>query len=127
MRRPSPVGRAFDPDFREEDIMMFFEANFPPGYMSSELAEGHPIIHLQRRREHGHDRRIGDHPDRLHERAGVHEMTISAPTVIKRELQGMELVLVMDNTGSMRTNGGMAAMKPAATELVDILYGDPRP
>jgi len=44
--------------------------------------------------------------------------------VIKRELRGMELVLVMDNTGSMRGNGGMAAMKPAATALVDILYGD---
>jgi hypothetical protein len=36
----------------------------------------------------------------------------------------MELVLVMDNTGSMRGNGGMTAMKPAATELVNILYGD---
>ena len=56
--------------------------------------------------------------------AGVDEMTVSARTVIKRELRGMELVLVMDNTGSMRGNGGMAAMKPAATELVDILYGD---
>ena len=36
----------------------------------------------------------------------------------------MELVLVMDNTGSMRGNGGMDAMKPAATDLINILYGD---
>jgi len=54
----------------------------------------------------------------------VDDMTVSARTVIKRELRRLELVLVMDNTGSMRGNGGMAAMKPAATELVNILYGD---
>jgi hypothetical protein len=56
--------------------------------------------------------------------AGVHEMTVSARTVIKRELQGMELVLVMDNTGSMRGGGKMDAMKDAAVDLVEILYGD---
>ncbi|MGH6902737.1 MAG: hypothetical protein ACREIR_08355, partial [Geminicoccaceae bacterium] len=50
--------------------------------------------------------------------------TVSARTVIQRELRGMELVLVMDNTGSMRGNGGMAAMKPAATDLIEILFGD---
>ena len=50
-------------------------------------------------------------------------MTVSARTVIQRQLRGMELVLVMDNTGSMRSNGGMVAMKPAATELINILYG----
>ena len=59
-------GRAFETDLREEDIMMFFEANFPPGYMGSVLAPGHPDIELRRRGEHHHDRGLGDHPDRLH-------------------------------------------------------------
>ena len=102
-------GRAFDTDLREEDITMFFEANFPPGYMGSVLAPGQSRGHLRRRREHHHDR--GDaRPSRprFMSVAGVHEMTVSARTVIQRELQGMELVLVMDNTGSMRGNGGMA-------------------
>ena len=37
-------GQAFDTDHRREDILMFFEANFPTGYMSSELLPDHPII-----------------------------------------------------------------------------------
>ena len=36
----------------------------------------------------------------------------------------MELILVMDNTGSMRSSGKMDAMKGAATDLIDILYGE---
>jgi Flp pilus assembly protein TadG len=117
-------GRAFDQDDREEDIMMFFEANFPTGYMQSELAEGDPDITFNDEENTVTIVASATIPTRFMSVAGVHEMTVSARTVIKRELQGMELVLVMDNTGSMRTNGGMAAMKPAATELVNILYGD---
>lgn len=37
-------GRAFDTELRETDIAMFFEANFPLGYMGAELAEGNPIV-----------------------------------------------------------------------------------
>lgn len=117
-------GRAFETDLREEDIMMFFEANFPPGYMSSELAPGHPIVTFNDEENTVTIVASATIPTRFMSVAGVHEMTVSARTVIKRELRGMELVLVMDNTGSMRGNGGMAAMKPAATALVDILYGD---
>src|ERR687891_1604876 len=117
-------GRAFETDLREDDIVMFFEANFPPGYMDAQLAPGHPIITFD-----DEDNTVtivawATIPTRFMNVAGVNDMTVSARTVIRRELRGMELVLVMDNTGSMRTNGGMAAMKPAATALVNILYGD---
>ena len=116
-------GRAFETDMREEDIMMFFDANFPPGYMSSELAPGHPIITFDDEENTVTIVASATIPTAFMSVAGIHDMTVSARTVIKRELRGMELVLVMDNTGSMRGNGGMAAMKPAATALVDILYG----
>ena len=117
-------GRAFETDLREEDIMMFFEANFPPGYMGSVLATGHPDIEFDDEENTITIVASATIPTAFMGVAGVDEMTVSARTVIKRELRGMELVLVMDNTGSMRGNGGMAAMKPAATALVDILYGD---
>lgn len=55
---------------------------------------------------------------------GTKEMTVGARTVIRSESKGMELVLVMDNTGSMRGGGKMDTMKAAAQDLVDILYGD---
>jgi Flp pilus assembly protein TadG len=117
-------GRAFETDLREEDIMMFFEANFPTGYMSSELLPGHPIITFDDAENTITIEASATIPTHFMSVGGVHEMTVSARTVIKRELRGMELVLVMDNTGSMRGNGGMAAMKPAASELINILYGD---
>jgi Flp pilus assembly protein TadG len=117
-------GRAFETDLREDDIMMFFEANFPPGYMDSQLAPGHPVITFDDEENTVTIVASATIPTAFMSVAGVDHMTVSARTVIKRELRGMELVLVMDNTGSMRTNGGMTAMKPAATALVDILYGD---
>jgi hypothetical protein len=116
-------GRAFETDLREEDIMMFFEANFPPNYMESEIEGGEPSVTFNDEENTILIEATAIVPTRFMGVAGVHEMRVHARTLIQRELRGMELALVMDNTGSMRTNGGMAAMKPAATKLIDILYG----
>jgi Flp pilus assembly protein TadG len=117
-------GRAFDTDHRREDIMMFFEANFPTHYMSSELLPDNPVINFDDAQNTITIEASATIPTYFMRVVGVREVTVSARTVIQRELRGMELVLVMDNTGSMRGNGGMDAMKPAATELINILYGD---
>lgn len=53
---------------------------------------------------------------------GHDTMTVSARSVIQRETTGMELALVMDNTGSMY-GAAFNAMQAAAYDLVDILYG----
>jgi Flp pilus assembly protein TadG len=63
---------------------------------------------------------------------GQDELTVSARTVIQRETTGMELALVMDNTGSMWDSDSktdtagtpFAAMQDAALDLVDIIYGE---
>jgi Flp pilus assembly protein TadG len=55
---------------------------------------------------------------------GFDALEVGARTVIHRENRGMELVLVMDNTGSMRSGGKIDAMKAAARELVEIVYGN---
>lgn len=51
------------------------------------------------------------------------KMSIGAETEITLEKKGMEIALVMDNTGSMYGTK-MTTMKNAAQDLVDILYGD---
>lgn len=117
-------GRAFETDLREDDIMMFFDANFPPGYMQAEFAPGDPVITFDEDENTVTIQASATIPTRFMSVAGVHTMTVSARTVIKRELRGMELVLVMDNTGSMRGGGKMDAMKDAAADLVEILYGN---
>jgi Flp pilus assembly protein TadG len=116
-------GRAFDTDLRETDIAMFFEANFPTGYMGAELAPGHPLVTFDDEENTITIEATATIPTRFMSVAGVHEMSVSSRTVIRRELQGMELVLVMDNTGSMRSGGKIDAMKDAAAELIEILYG----
>ncbi|WP_417459955.1 pilus assembly protein TadG-related protein [Kordiimonas sp.] len=55
---------------------------------------------------------------------GFGEITVSASTEVSRETRGMELVLVMDNTGSMRWDNKIGTMKAAATNLINIVYGD---
>lgn len=55
---------------------------------------------------------------------GYDEITLSATTEITRETRGMELVIVMDNTGSMRWSGKIDAAKDAAEKLVETVYGE---
>ncbi|MBV1887208.1 MAG: hypothetical protein KUG61_09000, partial [Parvibaculaceae bacterium] len=54
---------------------------------------------------------------------GVSEIEVGATVEITRESKGLEVVLVLDNTGSMASNGKLSAMKSAATEMVEILFG----
>ena len=55
----------------------------------------------------------------------IHKDTIEvhAEAKIVRDTKGLEVVLVMDNTGSMASYGRMTALKAAATDLVNILFG----
>ncbi|MDH3660223.1 MAG: pilus assembly protein [Alphaproteobacteria bacterium] len=117
-------GRAFDTELREDDILMFFEANFPPGYMDAELVGGAPVVTFDDEANTITIEAAATIPTRLMNIAGIPEFTVSARAVIQRQLPGMELTLVMDNTGSMRSGGKIDAMKDAATTLIDILYGD---
>jgi Flp pilus assembly protein TadG len=63
---------------------------------------------------------------------GQDDMEVSARTVIQRQTTGMELALVLDNTGSMwasdtKTNIAgtpFEAMQNAAGNLIDIIYGE---
>jgi Flp pilus assembly protein TadG len=59
---------------------------------------------------------------------GVNTVNVSATSQVTRAAKGMELVLVMDNTGSMtQTAGGgvtkLDAAKSAGATLLNILYG----
>jgi len=55
---------------------------------------------------------------------GYDSLTVTVDTEITRETRGMELVLVMDNTGSMRSDNKITTMKTAAANLIDVVYGD---
>ncbi|MEZ5931558.1 MAG: TadE/TadG family type IV pilus assembly protein [Alphaproteobacteria bacterium] len=117
-------GRAFDSDQREDDIQMFFDANFPPGYMDATIQGGKPRVVFDDEANTITIEATATIPTRLMSVVGIPTMSVSARAVIQRQLPGMELVLVMDNTGSMRSDGKIGAMKDAATALINILYGE---
>jgi Flp pilus assembly protein TadG len=57
---------------------------------------------------------------------GSNSVTVSASTEITRASTGLELVMVLDNTGSMGQSNSMGALKTGAQSLVDgLLAGNP--
>ncbi len=54
---------------------------------------------------------------------GVTTLTANANSQITRSASGLELVMVLDNTGSMNDDGKIGALKTAASSLVSILTG----
>ena len=54
---------------------------------------------------------------------GVDDIEVHADTVVQREVKGLEVVLVLDNTGSMGSNNNIAKLRTASCEFVEILYG----
>ncbi len=53
---------------------------------------------------------------------GIDEMTIDATSEITRAIGGLELALVLDNTGSM-SGSKLVDLKVAANDLLDIVFG----
>lgn len=53
---------------------------------------------------------------------GYDHVTVSTETIVQREVRGLEVVLVLDNTGSMATNDNIDALKTASENFIDILF-----
>lgn len=115
-------GRAMlEPD-RDADILQFFNANFPTGYLGSNV--NGPLIEADESEGLLTLTATATVPTSFMQVLGFNDMTVSARTVVHRAVRGMELALIMDNTGSMRGGGKIGAMRDAAHDLIDILYGD---
>jgi Flp pilus assembly protein TadG len=53
---------------------------------------------------------------------GVTEMELAFSTEVEQNSNHIELALALDNTGSMRSNSKIQALRDAATILVDVMY-----
>ena len=54
---------------------------------------------------------------------GQEDFTVAATAEVLRK--GLEVALVLDNTGSMRTNDKIGALRTASQDLIDILFANP--
>lgn len=104
----------------------YFYANFPPGYEGTTVTSltatpngDNSLINLAA---------TGTLNTTFMRIFGMNTMTVSATSQVTRKSNGMELVLVIDNTGSMSLSAGgsvtkLQAARTAATTLLDVLYG----
>ena len=53
---------------------------------------------------------------------GINTIDVSASTIVLREVQGLEVVMVLDNTGSMGWNGNIEALKEGTVNFINILF-----
>ena len=53
---------------------------------------------------------------------GFDDVTVDAETVVQREVRGLEVVMVLDNTGSMSTNDNIGTLRDATANFVEILF-----
>lgn len=55
---------------------------------------------------------------------GIHDMSVASEVEVTRETKGLEVVMVLDNTGSMGSGGKIDALKMAAESMIGILFGE---
>lgn len=108
---------------RQSTLEQYFWANFPAGYLGAEIGENDPELVPIAGTDQFRVSISASMPNTFLQLIDINTTTISATTVVQKEGRGMELVLVMDNTGSMRHDGKMDAMTSAALGLISTLYG----
>ncbi|MCB9947726.1 MAG: hypothetical protein H6842_07845 [Rhodospirillaceae bacterium] len=120
------AARETDEVARDAALDMYFDANFPENYMGSTV-DG-PYLTPSDDDFQLTIEATAVVPTNFMRIVGIDTMTVAARTVIERARSGMELVLVMDNTGSMccdsDPNSKINAMKSAAQNLINILFGN---
>ncbi|MFZ4124691.1 MAG: pilus assembly protein TadG-related protein [Rickettsiales bacterium] len=107
----------------QAEVQKYFDANFPDRYLGSEVtelianvSEDNTVISLSAE---------AVVPVRIMQVMGFDTITVRATSEITRQTKGLEVVLVLDTTGSMCTPcSKINALKEAAHELIGILYGD---
>lgn len=106
-----------DPTEIEQRVKDFFDVNYPPEKLGATfepvvLVKGDEVIVTGEAYYHTTFLRL----------LGIEELDVDAETVVQRQVQGIEVVLVMDNTGSMATRDRIGTLRTAATNFVNILF-----
>lgn len=53
---------------------------------------------------------------------GIDEINMKVKTIVARKVQGIEVVLVLDNTGSMSSNNNITSLKRASQSFINIMF-----
>ena len=119
-------GHSFFLKTRDADIQMFFDANFPAGYMGSTISG--PVIAVDEAAKTITLSAGATIPTSFMRVLGYQTMTVSADAEVTRKMKALDVVLAIDMSGSMSSGAGRGttridAARTAATELINILFG----
>lgn len=118
-------GKSFYSATREADMTMFFNVNFPAGYMGAAVSG--PTVTVDEANEKIELTASATVPTTFMRLFGFETVTVSASSEITRQAIMLDVVLSIDMSGSMGTSSGgttrIAAARSAAVTLVDILFG----
>lgn len=112
---------AYDPPVMNQDIQMFFAANFPSGFMDSTLTG--PTYNYDEPNNKLTVTASAKVPTTFMRVLGFNDMTVSSTTEVTLQSRNVEVALVLDITGSM-AGQRIIDLKDAANELIDIVVHD---
>lgn len=118
-------GRAMFSADRDADIRMFFDANFPAGFLGAAVTG--PSIEVDADSEVLTLQASASVPTTFLRVLGKHSFSVRAATEVTRQTQLLDVVLSIDMSGSMTWSAGgqtrIQAARTAAVDLVNILFG----
>lgn len=100
-----------------QKILDFFEKNYPPEKLGITFD---PVVTVN-----GHEVHVtgnADYNTLFLKLIGIYQIDVDAETTVQREIRGLEVVLVLDNTGSMDTSKNIRALKTGAQNFINILF-----
>jgi len=106
-----------DEDVIQERVEAFMEANYPEGrigrklIIDSDLSGDQVTVTATARLDTSFMRVFGQK-----------YVDVVATTIVQREVRGLEVVMVLDNTGSMTTNNNIETLRTATTSFINILF-----
>ena len=111
---------------RDADIQMFFNANFPPGYMGATVSG--PAVTFDEEGETILLTAGATIPTSFMRVFGYETVSVTAMAEVTRKMTALDVVLAIDMSGSMGNSAGggrsrIEAARGAATDLIDILFG----
>lgn len=120
--------RVYYSDYRDDDIRMYFDANFPPGFLGADVTG--PIITPSADGTKLSVTASATVGTTFMQLLDINQMDVASATEVTRKAVLLEVVLAIDMSGSMSSPAGggggqsrISAARDAATELVNILFG----
>ncbi len=106
-----------DPVAIEQKVRDFFHANYPEEKLGATF-EPEVVINGDQVQVTGRAQYLTFFLSVI----GITEIEVAAETTVQREVQGLEVALVLDNTGSMAENDNIDALKTASENFINTLF-----